>query len=159
MFFDGNDFDFGLPIIPEEINFYKENITKKEAIDNDHNNDLKLVSAKEGFLRGNMFANLFDPYKDLTYLPLKPSSEREELLYEIMSYDFAINDLNLYLDLHPEDSEMYKKFKIYTKECMELKDEYSKKYGPLTLDQIDSKEYMWEENSWPWDNIGGNMYV
>ena len=153
MFFDGNDFDFGMPMIPEEITFYKEDNNSM------YNNDSKLVSTKEGFLRGNMFADLYDPYKDMTYLPIRPKNEREELMYKIMEYDFAINDLNLYLDLNPEDSEMYENYKMYVKKCMELKDEYSKKYGPLTIDQVDSNMYKWEDDPWPWENKGGSMYV
>ena len=150
MFFDGNDFDFGIPMIPEEI---------KNDYSKDYNKEVKLLNSKEGFLRGNMFANLYDPYKELTYLPLNPTNEREELLYKIMENDFAINDLNLYLDLHPEDDKMYEKFKMYTNECIELKDKYSKIYGPLTLEQTNSKNYKWEENPWPWDNTGGSKYV
>ena len=55
--------------------------------------------------------------------------------------------------------QMYEEFKKYVKECIELKDMYAKKFGPLTLDQIDSQKYEWQENPWPWDNIGGGMYV
>ena len=139
MFFDGNDFDFNMPMISEN---------KKED---------KIVNSEKGFLRGNMFSDLYVPYKDMTYLPLIPSNEKEDLMYKIMEIDFAINDLNLYLDLNPEDNEIYEKFKIYVDKCMNLKDEYSKKYGPLTLDQVDSNNYKWEEEPWPWD--GGNMYV
>ena len=150
MFFDGNDFDFGMPIVPEEITFFKEEVDDEKE---------KLVSTKEGFLRGNMFAELYDPYKDMTYLLLKPKNERESLMYKIMEYDFAINDLNLYLDLNPENNNMYEKFKMYIKKCMELKDEYSKKYGPLTIEQVDSSMYKWEDNPWPWEDKGGSMYV
>lgn len=153
MFFDGNDFDFGIPMMPDEIKMEDINI-----LDNEINNS-KLVSTKEGFLRGNMFSNLYDPYKDLTYLPLNPKNEKERLLYEIMEVDFAINDLNLYLDLHPEDNEIYEKFKMYVKKCIELKDSYTRKYGPLTLEQVNSNEYKWNENPWPWESKGGSMYV
>lgn len=119
----------------------------------------KLVSAKEGFLRGNMWANEYEPYKGMSYLPLRPTCEREALLYQIMELDFAVNDLNLYLDLHPEDENIYEKFKEYTKECIELKDRYAKSYGPLTLDQTSSNSYEWMKNPWPWDKSGGSMYV
>ncbi|MBE6161122.1 MAG: spore coat protein CotJB [Firmicutes bacterium] len=157
MFFDGNDFDFGMPMIPQEVKI--EDITMIDDKKIKKYGDSKLVSSKEGFLRGNMFGNLYDPYKDLTYLPLKPKNEKEYLLYEIMEIDFAINDINLYLDLYPEDKEMYERFKMYTKKCMELKDAYSKKYGPLTIDETNQMEYKWDENPWPWENIGGSMYV
>ncbi len=118
-----------------------------------------LVNTKEGFLRGNMFKNEYVPYKNMQPCMLKPSSEREALLFRIMEIDFAINDLNLYLDLHPEDKNMYEKFKKYTQECIELKDQYARMYGPLTLDQTMSNNYEWMKNPWPWDKRGGSMYV
>ena len=140
MFFDGNDFDFEMPMISENTN-----------------DSSILVNSDEGFMRGNMFKDLYVPYKDMTYIPFKASNEKEELMYKIMEMDFVINDLNLYLDLNPEDKDIYEKFKMYVDKCIALKDEYSKKYGPLTIDQVDSNGYKWEEEPWPWD--GGNMYV
>ena len=118
-----------------------------------------LVSTKEGFLRGNMWKDEYSPYQGMTYIPLKPTCEREALLFQIMEYDFAINDLNLYLDLHPENEKIYEIFKNYTKKCIELKDKYAKMYGPLTLDQTNSESYEWMKNPWPWDKSGGSMYV
>ena len=118
-----------------------------------------IVSTKEGFLRGNMWAYEYEPYKGMHYLPLKPTCEREALLFQIMELDFAVNDLNLYLDLHPEDERIYEKFKEYTKECIELKDRYAREFGPLTLDQTPSASYEWMKNPWPWDKSGGSMYV
>ena len=137
MFFDGNDFDFGMPIVMDKAN----------------DPDLKIVSSKEGFLRGNMFADLYDPYKGMTYMQINPKNERERLLYKIMEVDFAINDLNLYLDLYPEDEKIYEKFKMYTDECIKLKDEYSKKFGPLTLDgvNIGTTNFNWNNSPWPWE--------
>lgn len=119
----------------------------------------KIIDSKEGFLKGNMFKDEYVPYKNMHYKMLKPTNEREALLYKIMEVEFAVNDLNLYLDMHPEDINVYEKFKMYVKECIRLKDEYAKKYGPLTLDQTESNTYEWMKNPWPWDNDGGSMYV
>ena len=119
----------------------------------------KLVSTKEGFLRGNMWKEEYVPYKGMIYIPLKPKNEREALLYQIMEYDFAVNDLNLYLDLHPEDEAIYEKLKEYVRLCIELKDRYAKEYGPLILEQVNSKNYEWMKNPWPWDKSVGSMYV
>ena len=150
MFFDGNEFAFGIPRIDDSNKKYFNYMMQK---------DNKLVSSKEGFLRGNMFADEYVPYKNLTYFKINAESEQENLLNSIMEKEFAVNDLNLYLDLHPEDMDMYEEFKKYVSECIELKDMYAKKYGPLTLDQVQSQKYKWQENPWPWDNMGGGMYV
>ncbi len=118
-----------------------------------------ILSPKEGFLRGNMFASEYKPYKNLTYLPLKAKSEREEMLYEIMALDFAINDLNLYLDLHPDNKEVFAMFKGYVEEHKKQVKEYSKIYGPLTLNKTVGSKFNWIDSPWPWDNLGGSMYV
>jgi len=156
MFFENNnynyDYDFDFDVLSLAGFDYGKSPKRFE-------NTGKLVDSKEGFLRGNMFKNEYDPYKNMQYKMLKPKNEREVLLFKIMEIDFAINDLNLYLDMHPEDAEMYEKFKAYTNECIRLKDEYAKKYGPLTLEQTKSNEYEWMKNPWPWDKSGGSMYV
>ncbi len=148
MLFDENNFDYSFFDL-SNLNFPDN----KKFMMND-----KLVSSKEGFMRGNMFANEYVPYKNLTYRELRPKNEREELLYKVMEMSFAINDLNLYLDLHPDDRDMYEKFKSYTEKYLSLKDEYAKKYGPLCLEETSSNNYEWYKNPWPWDN-GGDMYV
>ena len=72
-------------------------------------------------------------------------------------YDFALNDLSLYLDLHPKDMEVYKIFKKYTNELKEYVDIYEKKYGPMELDDSQYNSYMWDEGPWPF--IGGGLNV
>lgn len=148
MLFDGNDYDVNMTFfeIPGS-NF------------NDIPRQSELFSVKEGFMRGNMFRDEYKPYKNLTYLPLNPRTDREKKLYDIMGLCFAINDLNLYLDLYPDDQECYRLFKQYTLEEKKLKKEYEMMYGPLTLNQVENNKYKWLENPWPWDNEGGSMYV
>lgn len=150
MLFENNNYDFDVLSL---AGFNFEDPTKYFEYPD------KLVDTKEGFLKGNMFRKEYVPYKNRSPVMLKPTCERETLLYKIMELDFAINDLNLYLDLHPEDRKIYEKFKNYTKEFIQLKDEYAKKYGPLTLNQTSADTYEWMKNPWPWDNDGGSMYV
>ena len=84
----------------------------------------------------------------------------EELLLEIMELSFAINDLNLYLDLHPEDSKMLKKFNELVEKSCKYEMEYVKNYGPLeVIDSNSVEKFEWINNPWPWDNEGGTKYV
>ena len=154
MLFENNNYDFDLDFDVLSLAGFNFEDPKKRA-----NTSNKLVDSKEGFLRGNMFRDEYVPYKNIGVKMLQPKNEREVLLFKIMEADFAINDLNLYLDMHPEDVQMYEKFKMYTNECIRLKDEYAKTYGPLTLDQTKSNNYEWMKNPWPWDKSGGSMYV
>lgn len=115
----------------------------------------RLYSDKEGFLKGNMFINEYVPYKNYRVARLEGRNEKEQLLLMIYQYDFAVNDLNLYLDIHPEDSQIYETFKRYTEEQKNYVDMYEKKYGPLELDESNYSTYMWENGPWPF--VGGGI--
>ena len=56
----------------------------------------KLVSVKEGFNRGNLFDNLFWPYKYIA--DVTSSNPRDSLMTKIQMYCFAAHEMNLYLD-------------------------------------------------------------
>jgi hypothetical protein len=120
------------------------------------NNDL--YSTKEGFLRGNMFKDEYMPYKNLTYINIKPSNDREAKLWTISQYSFAINDLNLYLDIHPENNMMVQKLEKLIKEEKQAKEEYIKYYGPLDICDV-SNTFEWINNPWPWEGMGDSSYV
>ena len=92
MLFDNND------------NTMDYSIYNLMGLNNNFNNNL--VPSNEGFLKGNMFKDEYIPYKNLTYVNINPKSDKESKLLNVMQYSFAINDLNLYLDIHPEDKEM-----------------------------------------------------
>ena len=78
------------------------------------------------------------------------SSRRAELLKEIMSLDFALTELQLYLNNHPEDEKALCLYKKYAKELKELKDGYQKVYGPLTK-EFPCNKWRWLEEPWPWE--------
>ena len=77
-------------------------------LNSDMNRPFTIYNVDEGFCKGNMFPNLYDEFKQ--YRPKEPtvSNQREAALLEIQKLDFAVNDLNLYLDLHPEDRYAYR---------------------------------------------------
>lgn len=115
--------------------------------------NVNLFSYEDGFKYGNMFKNEYDSYKNYRVLDLESNTELGKLLLKIYEYDFALNDLALYLDLHPEDMSVYKLFKKYTEEQRKYVDMYEKKYGPMELDNSDYTNYLWDEGPWPF--IGG----
>ena len=97
-----------------------------------------MFNPNEGFIRGNMFPNLFDPYKNQKIRDLKPNNEREAMLQDIQKLDFAMKDINLYLDIYPNDNCMIGKFNDYLSQKNKLLDEFQTKYGPITLDRSNS---------------------
>lgn len=117
-----------------------------------------ISSIDEGFTKGNMFPNEYKPYKNYKVKPVKATTKKDEQLYKIMALGFAITDLNLYLDLHPDNTEMVKKFKSWVKQKEALEEEYIKEYGPLKVEQVNGKTFNWVSD-FPWEKTGGSMYV
>ena len=75
---------------------------------------------------------------------------RKEMADKIKDLDFAITELALYLDTHPEDKKALCLHKKYCKECKDLKDKYQKVYGPLTI-HYPCNKWRWVEMPWPWE--------
>lgn len=79
--------------------------------------------------------------------------QRREMIMQIRSLDFAIVELGLYLDTHPDDQRALCLHREYTNRVRDLKDKYQKVYGPLTIFYPCNK-WRWLEEPWPWE--GGN---
>lgn len=75
---------------------------------------------------------------------------REELAMQIKAYQFAVTDIALYLDTHPEDEKALCLHREYTRKLKELRDKYQKVYGPLTIEYPCNK-WRWLEEPWPWE--------
>ena len=76
--------------------------------------------------------------------------QREELLMQIKEYQFAVTDIALYLDTHPEDEKALCLHREYTRKLKDLRDKYQKVYGPLTIEYPCNK-WRWLEMPWPWE--------
>lgn len=112
---------------------------------------INLYSPTEGYMKGNLFSNVYSEYKNYTPQTLRPKTEQERDLYELSTVAFAAHELNLYLDIHPEDTSLLQLFKDYEEKCKVLTEQYERKYGPLSVSGItSSKEFNWV-NNWPWE--------
>lgn len=118
-----------------------------------NNGNLNLYEPLEGYLRGNLFKDLYDPYKSYRPQRININSEEEELLTSIGEYSFASHDLNLYLDVNPNDQRALNLFNKYREQMNELILKYERKYGPLTISSKESMKipFSWEVNNWPWE--------
>lgn len=123
------------------------------------NREEKLVSSELGYLRGNMFLKEYVPYKNYQVRNLEAKTNEEALLLKLSQMEFALNDLSLYLDLHPNDMAVFNKFKEYTSEYKRYLNEFEKTYRPLCLSSINKDSYEYYKNPWPWDNDAGVYYV
>ena len=111
-----------------------------------------ILDSYEGFKRGNMFGNLYDPYKNYKPQELKAKSEREDMLMQLQELKFAMIELGLYLDLNDKDRNALNLFNEYQKKEKELCKMFENKYGPLTFDSMEYKNsWTWDNGPWPWE--------
>lgn len=137
-------------------NYYNyPNYNYQNKVQNQMNyNNPKLYNPYEGFIRGNLFPNLYDGYKDYKPFQINPMNEQAEMLTNIDSLGFATIDLDLYLDINPNDQNAIGLFNQYRKEKEKLIKNYELKYGPLLLNSeaLNSIPWMWNDRPWPWEN-------
>ena len=117
-------------------------------------NQNKFVNPKEAFLRGNIEAGTYIPYKNMTFIKPVITSEKDKMLYDIQETAFAAHELNLYLDTHPNDVNTIKLYNEYNKKEKMLNDEYERKYGPIDLSDTEGLSmtpWAWIKEPWPWN--------
>ncbi len=127
------------------------NFNKCDFIQNDITN---LFDSYAGYIRGNMFPDLYNTYKINKPFEIVPMNKQAEDLTYINALCFAITDLNLYLDIFPNNKEIANLFKQYEEEKEEALKNYEKNYGPICIDNAVNKnnEWEWIKNPWPWEN-------
>ena len=133
--------------------YFNENMYRSNNDIYRNNNMPSLYNPTVGFINGNMFSNLYTPYRNYKPQNLTPKNEREKLLLDLSKISFAAHELKLYLDVNPNDNSMLTLFNDYTKKANELKDEYETKYGVLESNNANFNEtpFAWEEGMWPWE--------
>ena len=133
--------------IPE--NWYKE---FNDTLYSNNMTSNQLATINLALDRGNLFNNLYDPYKNYKYNNLTATNKREELLLNVLRYDFVLTELNLYLDIYPKDRNMINLYNQYLEEKKRACFEYTKNFGPLTLDdQSNNNSWSWLQSPWPWE--------
>lgn len=122
---------------------YNQDVNKQSTFD-----------AYNGFIRGNMFPELYNSYKIKNPYEITPMNEQAELLTYVDALTFAMIDLDLYLDIYPDDKEALGLFNQYRVQCDEYKKQYENKYGPLLLSSnaLNTYPWAWNKSPWPWEN-------
>ena len=79
------------------------------------------------------------------------NSERTRLLLKIYQYDFAIDEIVLFLDTHPNDKNALNDYNRFIKERNEIVKEYVEKYGPIQIEgENKGASWQWINEPWPW---------
>lgn len=82
-------------------------------------------------------------------------TERERTLRRLSSYDFAVNELHIYLDTHPDDRSAAEALAFYERKSDEWRKVYENKFGPLTSMNEQGNRWAWIADPWPWDKQEG----
>ena len=81
------------------------------------------------------------------------TGNKAELLKKISELEFAITDLNLYLDTHPDCKEALEMLTKLAATLKSLKADYVKKYGTLMVTDVENEtpiSWVSPEHKWPW---------
>lgn len=137
--------------LSDYYNYNNNNYNQPSFTENANPN--KLYEPYEGFIRGNMFKNLYNSYKLNNPTQLQVMTDKEQLLLMIDALGFACNDISLYLIIYPEDRDMLQLFNQYKEQEKTVCNRYEELYGPLTLDSNALNKYPWSWNNgpWPWE--------
>ena len=110
-------------------------------------------SRSEALQTGTLFPGLDLPFKAAIQARTKLANTA---LVALMALDFAVKELNLYLDTHANDQEVLQLYWSYLKLAKEGREKYEKMYGPLQSTNLTPEDgYAWLKDPWPWD-VGGN---
>ena len=117
-----------------------------------------LYSPEEGFNKGNMFSNLYEQYKNYKPKELVGNNDMEKMFLELARICFAKHDIQLYLDLHPDDVSMIQLFNDYRERENNLLKMYEAKYGVINTDSesLNQTPFVWATEKFPWEV---NRYV
>lgn len=121
---------------------------------NENLNQTNFLNPSEGFLKGNIESNKYEPYKNMTYIKPNITNERDMMLYKVQEMCFMAHDINLYLDTHPNDSYAINLYNKYNNDAKKLTDEYEKRYGPIDLSDdsgLNMTPWSWINEPWPWN--------
>ncbi len=79
-------------------------------------------------------------------------NDKERMLQTVRETGFALIDVGLYLDTHPDDDKAMDYFNKYQQMHKEAKREYEKHFGPLTIRGVDTCDgWSWVRDPWPWE--------
>lgn len=85
-------------------------------------------------------------------------NERQAAQRKLGELAFAMQELALFLDTHPECEKAISLLNSYRSMYAELSENYRKKYGDLIIthnDSTDDKRWKWIDGPWPWEKSAG----
>lgn len=111
------------------------------------NSIMPSYDSSEALARGTLFPGLDLPFMNIVNDNLKPCPQTE-----LMAIDFVVDEIELYLDTHPDDKEAFNMYQAFLTLQKEAHERYVKRFGPVQqCDMLGMNSYTWLNDPWPWD--------
>lgn len=76
-------------------------------------------------------------------------TERDKMLKALSAADFAVWEMHLYLDTHPDDCEALEIYEEYKSKAAQCRAVFEERFGPLS----DASGRAWVCDPWPWQFV------
>mgnify|MGYP005799112233 FL=1 len=86
------------------------------------------------------------------------NSNEAQLMQRINESGFAVNELNLFLNSHPDNQQALACLLEQLKANKEAMAEYARRFAPLTINTVSDAQsscWQWISSPWPWEKKGG----
>ena len=101
-----------------------------------------------GLIRGTLFPGLDLPFMNMVNTKEKAITPKSEL----QAIGFGIQELVLYLDTHPEDTEALELYRQYQQLYQKVSQAYEREKRPLNHAAPGQGDtYAWLDDPWPWE--------
>ncbi|MET3288307.1 spore coat protein CotJB [Brevibacillus fluminis] len=79
--------------------------------------------------------------------------EESSTLRKLQEVQFALVELQFYLDMNPEDMRALHQYNDLSEELIDLRQEYEEQHGPLMQYGLSKARGKWDWSStpWPWE--------
>ena len=109
--------------------------------------DPKKYDTTKALETGTLFPDLNLPF----HLKVNAAKVADTPSNQLRALAFVIQELGLYLDTHPDDSEAFALFQSYVALEQRARETFLEKVGPLTMtDSARASRYTWSDGPWPW---------
>lgn len=112
----------------------------------------KLFEPDEAFMLGNLFKDLYMSYKGFSNYCLQPMNQRQKALLDVQINAFVAHEINLYLDMHPNNQRMVELYTEFANKTKEATKTFEEQFGPLEVaNSTNETPFQWVQGPWPWE--------
>lgn len=76
---------------------------------------------------------------------------KQALMKQINEASFAMDDVLLFLDTHPDNQEAMQYYRNAVNMRKNAMDAYQRQFGPLMVDDVMGNSWSWVTEKWPWE--------